>query len=276
MKKMQLRWFKTLLRSAIVVGVLICVGCSVLTSEKDKPAPFAKKNTTEKRALDVDKAVAARVMAGSAYLESGDFERAHHHLDRALELDPNSSQAHGAIALLYRFEGDVENEEKHYSEALRLDPSSSLVRHNYASFLCGAGRFDEAEKAFRQVVEDYQYERRGQSYENLGRCLLKQDRKQDAEKAFGHAYRLNKNLPRSVLALAVIYYDVGRNKDSHNLFKHYEKIAQATPESLWLGIRLERIFGDLDALASYEIALKNMYPGSNEYAIYNRSSDHLQ
>ncbi|PCI51092.1 MAG: type IV pilus biogenesis/stability protein PilW [Moraxellaceae bacterium] len=276
MKKMQLRWSKTLLRSVIIVGVLICFGCSVLNSEKDKPAPFSSKNATVKRTIDVDKAVAARVMAGSAYLESGDFERAHRHLDRALELDPNSSQAHGAIALLYRFEGDVENEEKHYSEALKLDPKNSSVRHNYGSFLCGVGRFDEAAEAFRQVVADYRYERRGQSYENLGRCLLKQDKTLEAEKAFGHAYRLNKNLPRTVLALAVIYYDLGRNQDSHRLLRHFETIAQTTPESLWLGIRLERIFGDLDALASYEIALKNMYPGSNEYAMYNRSSDHLQ
>ena len=40
---------------------------------------------------------------------------------------------------------------------------------------------------------------------------------------------------------------------------------------LWLGIRLERIYGDTDALASYELALKHLYPDSPEYKAYLQS-----
>ncbi|MDQ8037071.1 MAG: hypothetical protein REI12_06580, partial [Pedobacter sp.] len=45
-----------------------------------------------------------------------------------------------------------------------------------------------------------------------------------------------------------------------------------TPQSLWLGIRLGRQLGDnKDALASYELALRRLYPGSPEYKLYQDS-----
>lgn len=272
MLKMREPWSRAVFQSIVIVGMLICAGCVAPKAGKEPLSADGLKEPNIRKAPDIEKAVAARVMAGSAYLESGDYERAHRHLDRALELDPNSSLAHGAAALLYRFEGDVVKEEAHYKKALQLDSSNSPVHHNYGSFLCGQGRYEEAEREFRLVVADYKYEHRGQSYENLGRCLLKQGKKQAAEQAFAHAYRLDKNLPRTVLALAVLYFDLGRNQDAYQLFKRYEEIAKATPESLWLGIRLERIFGDLDALASYEVTLKNLFPGSKEYEQYYRST----
>jgi type IV pilus assembly protein PilF len=48
----------------------------------------------------------------------------------------------------------------------------------------------------------------------------------------------------------------------------YSANAKHTPRSLWLGIRLERIFGNKDKEASYALSLKNLHPYSKEYLDY--------
>jgi len=45
----------------------------------------------------------------------------------------------------------------------------------------------------------------------------------------------------------------------------------ANAQSLWLGIRIERRMGDQNALASYELALKRLYPDSEEYKAWAAS-----
>jgi type IV pilus assembly protein PilF len=37
-----------------------------------------------------------------------------------------------------------------------------------------------------------------------------------------------------------------------------------TPETLWLGIRIESILGDKDAEASYALLLRQKYPNSDQ------------
>lgn len=52
----------------------------------------------------------------------------------------------------------------------------------------------------------------------------------------------------------------------------YEKMAPSSARQLWLGIRLQRILGDKNKQASYELALRNLFPGSPEYKAYKASN----
>ena len=45
-------------------------------------------------------------------------------------------------------------------------------------------------------------------------------------------------------------------------------MARPTSRSLWLGVRLSRVLGDQDQLSSYALALKNLFPESPEYRLY--------
>ena len=53
--------------------------------------------------------------------------------------------------------------------------------------------------------------------------------------------------------------------------QRYSEVARHTPESLWLGIRVERILGDKNALASYGLSLKGNYPDAAETRLYLES-----
>jgi serine/threonine protein kinase/tetratricopeptide (TPR) repeat protein len=73
---------------------------------------------------------------------------------RALELEPDSAEAHAALAgVYYMHEWDWELAEREFGRALELDPNSSFVRHRYALFLSSMGRTDEALAEMRRAVE---------------------------------------------------------------------------------------------------------------------------
>ena len=64
---------------------------------------------------------------------------------RALEIDPNLSEAHTAFALIVEnFEWDWETAEKEYRRAIELDPNYATAHHWYGEYLMWLGRFDDA------------------------------------------------------------------------------------------------------------------------------------
>lgn len=75
-------------------------------------------------------------------------------LERALELDPISGEAHRALAQMkWQCEFDWTSAYEQYHRALRLDPSSSLTRRWYGAFLGVWGRFDEGIAELKRAQE---------------------------------------------------------------------------------------------------------------------------
>ena len=66
-------------------------------------------------------------------------------LNRALQLNPNISQAHlTAAQLAFLFENDLEKAEQSYQKAIELNPNNADACLRYGYFLTSLGRFDEA------------------------------------------------------------------------------------------------------------------------------------
>lgn len=74
-------------------------------------------------------------------------------VDQALALDPGSSDAHAARALvLALFDHDWEEAEREMRRALRLNPGNSLAWSYLGSFLASMGCFEEASAAAREAT----------------------------------------------------------------------------------------------------------------------------
>ncbi len=82
------------------------------------------------------------------------FARARPLVTRALELNPDLSEAHSALgSLVMQEEHDWERAESEFQEALALNPSNGSARVSYASLLRVLGRVEEAEQQLRVGVE---------------------------------------------------------------------------------------------------------------------------
>ena len=248
---------------AIVISSVLLTGC--VTSNKYQ-SPKARQNSVD-----------SYVRLGMAYLEQGSRDAARRNFEKALAIDSDSATANNGLALLYQLNGEVALSEKYYLQAIRDDADYTRARDNYGAFLYQQKRYQEAYGVFERVTEDLSYEGRAYALANLGRTALRLDRLSQAKSLFEHSLNINSNIAIATIELAEIYFDEGNYSESKRYLDQYVRLApRHSSRSLWLGIRLERIFGNKDKEASYVLALKNLHPYSNEYLQYQKTLDNEQ
>ena len=222
------------------------------------------------RPQDRQKQVAALVDLGVGYLKNGEYTRAKENLNHALQLNPRSAKAHNALALIFQFQREFHQADKHFKLALRYDPKFTRARNNYGAFLYGQGRIKEAIEQLKIAAKDQFYDQRPTVFENLGICYMQLNDKKDAEDAFVKSIALNPRQSRALLDLAELRFGQKQYQSSRELFARYESVAQDNAASLWLCVRLAKVFRNPDKQASCAMALKNIYPASAEYKQYEK------
>ncbi|MEJ2132392.1 MAG: type IV pilus biogenesis/stability protein PilW, partial [Gammaproteobacteria bacterium] len=199
------------------------------------------------------------------YLEKRDASRARKPLNRALSIDKRSWEAHDLYALLFQMEGESELADEHFRRALRSSPNNARVLNNYGAFLYSQGRYRDARRRLEKAIRDPSYVGRSQVYENLGLVQLKLGDVKDAERSFQRSLMLNAAQSRARLELAEIYFNRDEFDIARQYYEAFRNAERQNPRSLWLGIRLARIYSDEDAVASYGLQLRNLYPTTREY-----------
>ena len=237
------------MRSLLITG-LIVVFLSACTSE-----PLLSSED-QKRASDLN------AQLGLGYLKQGQYKRAKKKLDKAIKFNSDNPSAYHYLAELYRRIDENDKARENYLHALQLDPENQNIKNNYGVFLCDVGDYQKGIQVFDKLLDDPLATGKDSVYENVGLCRLKQGRLNDAEKAFKDALAINPKLPKSLLNLAQLRYDIGLNQEAYRLYGKYTSVAPQTPESLWLGILLETDRGAKNTVASYKVKLKGKFPDS--------------
>lgn len=221
---------------------------------------------------DAKKARETSLQLAMTYISRGNWAQAKHHLQYVESVDKNNPQTFEALALVFQNTGELETAERYYKKSVKLAPESMRTRNNYATFLYERGRFDEAAAQLEVVAGDLLYENRVEAFINLGRCYLKLGQLPKAEAAFRRSYLMEREEPAVLMSLAEVYFLMERYAESQRYFDAFTKNSKKrSAGALWLGIRLAEKFGDSDTQASYVLALKNLYPKSEEYLLYRQS-----
>lgn len=226
------------------------------------------------READKQKAVENYVQLATAYIGQGNTERARHHLDRALELEPHSPQALAAYGLIYNSNGDAELAEKSFRKSISSDGSYTRARVYYGAFLYSQGRLKESRDQFLAASKDTDYKERGSVFYNLGMTQERLGLQKKAVASYRRASELTRGDARSLLSLTRVMVESG---DIAGAARHYNRLTQMmernrrlqhSPESLFTGIRIARHFGNRNQEASLALQLKNNFPESVEYQQY--------
>ncbi len=84
----------------------------------------------------------------------GEIQMATDAANKALQLDENLSEAHGALCeIKMSYEWDLPGAEKACKRAVDLDPNSTLARQTYSRLLMAMGRFDEATAEAQAAID---------------------------------------------------------------------------------------------------------------------------
>jgi type IV pilus assembly protein PilF len=219
--------------------------------------------------IDDKKAFETSLQLARSYIAQGNWDQAKRHLQYVEAEDKNNPETLEALALVFQNTGDLELAEQYYLRSISSAPKASRVRNNYAAFLYARGRYAEAASQLEVVVQELLYERRVEAFVNLGRCYIQLNQLIKAEDAFKRAFLMQGDDSVLLMSLAEVYFRLGRFADSQRFYDAYltKKPAQ-NAAALWLGIRLADEFDDKNAHASFGLALKNLYPKSEEYLLY--------
>lgn len=219
---------------------------------------------------DMKAASRANAKLGLGYMVQGDNEVALSKLKKALEQDEDNDDAHHYLAELYNRLDDEAKAEKHYKRALDISPDNTAILNNYGVFLCRYHRFEASMAVFEKILKDPLFKSKAQTYENMGLCANQQGNIKLAEEYFRKALRYNPKLPKALLSLAQISFDNQAFLSSYGFYQRYIEVGPQTPQSLWLGILLEKRKGNKNALASYTLLLKNKFSNSKEAELLRR------
>ena len=231
--------------------------------------------TTERGGIgfEVEKSQALKdtVQLAFSYIRVGNWSAAKRHLKTALALDDNNAEVYEAMALVFQNTGEVELAEENYLRSIKLEPSVSRVRNNYAAFLGQQNRYAEAVVQLQQVVADTLYNNRPSAFVSLGQSQLQLQQLEAAREAFRRAFLMNRNNIPVTFYLAEVNYKLDNLGLAQQYYDSYRAAVKQQPaRALWLGIRLAEEFSNNDALASYGMVLKNLYPNSQEYLDYKK------
>ncbi len=227
--------------------------------------------STSTTKVDVEKAEETHVRLGLLYLQKKNRDAARKHFQKALELNKRSAGAHNGMGMLYRMDGDPKLAEEHFLKALDYDSDYSQARNNYGSFLFKHQRYEEAIQEFERAAADVSYDQRDLALLNVGRTALKLNNKVRARSAFEHALNLSPRMAVAMLEMADLTFKDKDYAAAKSYLSRFENTAKPTSASLWLGIQIERVFGNKDKESSYALALKNLFPYSKELLMYKRS-----
>ena len=253
---MQLTRFKRL-----VVVLLAVMGGAFNSAHAQQSNPYANLNAEDNARYE-----SARLHAelGGAYYANGQLGVALEELTMASQIFPRYAPAFFMLGLVYMDLKEDDAAERAFQKAISLDPESSEAYNNYGWFLCQRGRIDDALKQFMTALKNPRYETPDKPYVNAGICSRKRNDDAGALEYFERALKVQPTHPQALYHSADIQFLKGDFAAAKSLLLRYMKNNAPNAEVLWLGVRVERKLGDRPSEDSYAQMLRQRYPESRE------------
>lgn len=255
-------------RALWIFAILFLVGC---ITEKTG-GPFKQPTAQE-----MQRSVSLYVQMAYLRVEKKEYEKAMSALSNALDIDSKSSLALTALAVTYQEQGEKKKAEKIFQQVISNDSRYTDAHFRYGSFLFIEKRYEEACSEFTKATLDDFFEKRSTAYLKLGECWRQLGKLDASEHAYERCMGLQPNNYPVLIELADLRFQRKDFPGAKKLFDSYSKLTRErgqilSARALWLGIQLERVFGNKDAESSLGLMLKNKYPYSAEYLEYANPS----
>jgi len=222
-----------------------------------------------------ERKAAIRTQLAVGYFEQGQYAVALGEIKLALSAEPDNAEALGLRGLIEQALGHTAAADENFRRARKLAPENPDLANNYGSFLCESGRVAEALPLFDAALANRAYRSPASAANNAGACALKIKDYASAERYLLQALQLTPDLPATNANLARLYVEKRDVQRAHFFVTRLADVAKMeslTADVLWLGIKVQHQVGDTGKQAGWVTQLRSRYPGSAEYAAYQRGA----
>lgn len=198
------------------------------------------------------------------YLQRGQRELAMDKIDKALEQNPDSAEAHLIKGMLLNQLQEYSDAEDHYEKAMSLVPDDANMQNSYASFLCERGDYRNGIQYFVKAGTNPRNNRPENAWTNAGNCAKRIPNLKQAEEFYRRALDINRSLPVALWQMADVSFQKNEFLAARGFMQRFEAVQRLPAEALWLGIRIERQLNDQAAERRYADILLRDFPESRE------------
>jgi len=134
-------------------------------------------------------------------------------IEKALALDPDSSEARASLSLVVRFrQWDLAGAERELRRAIELNPNYATAHHWLGNCLSESGRIEEGLGEARRAAELDPFSLR--ILENYAKDLVRAGRQEEALAVLGRAEALSARAPLTLLTKAEALLQLGRRAEA--------------------------------------------------------------
>lgn len=235
------------------------------TSSQAEPITEFDEPDTRKRAR-------IRLTLASNYFEQGQTTVALDEIKQSLAADPTYAPAFVLRGLVYMRLNNSALAEDSFQRALQINPRDGDTLHNYGWFVCETGRHASAIDLFDRALASANYGGRASTYLAKGICHVRANQLSAAEASFAKSYELDAANPITGYNLASLLFRRGDNARAQFYTRRLNNGEFANPETLWLGIQVERRLGNATVVEQLAQQLGRRYPQSTQWARYQRGA----
>lgn len=217
-----------------------------------------------KDSLSRDEKATLNLQMGVRYLDLGMLKIAKEKLELAYDLDSDNAEINNALAVLHERIEQYDSARYHYQEAMELNPDDAGIKNNYGRFLCEQGNYEEGLSLLEQASKMPLNSRKWLALTNIGLCYQRQDRQQQAERAFRQALRIKPDYAPALSEMQQISYRQRNYLSARAFLERYLSVSEHTPQTLWIAYQTERALGNRELTAKYRQALLTSFPASEQ------------
>lgn len=155
-----------------------------------------------------------RMQLGVAHLEKDNLPLALKELLVAEELDAENPLIHSNLGLVYFLRKKFDLSVKHYIKAIELQPNFTEAKNNLARVYIEIKQYIKAESLLKIVLEDLTYTNQPSAYMNYGLIRFNQKNFSDAKSYFRKVIESDREYCYAHVYLGRSYLELGQNQDA--------------------------------------------------------------
>jgi type IV pilus assembly protein PilF len=207
-------------------------------------------------------AARANLDLGIGYLEQNRPELAVEPLQRAIDQQPRSADAHSALAVAYDMQQEYELSDEHHRRATQLAASNPNIQNAYAVSLCRQNRWADAAPYFQNAVDSIGRDSPVSILNNAGNCAATAGDFAAAEAQFRAAMQVDNANPVALRGLIDVSIRAENYLQGRAFWQRLERSTNLQAADLLSCYVIETRLGDEAAAGACASRLQQEFPGS--------------